>query len=58
MYDQWINAQDKGEISAVVMLDMSAAFDLVDSTILLDKMKIYGFDDNSLKWFQSYLTGR
>ena len=37
---------------------MSAAFDVVDTSILLGKMKIYGFDDSSVEWFQSYMTGR
>ena len=35
-----------------------AAFDLVDSKLLLKKLKAYGFDDDSLHWVQSYLTDR
>ena len=58
MYDTWITAMEKNEISAVIMLDMSAAFDVVDTSILLGKMKIYGFDESSIEWFQSYMTGR
>ena len=37
------------------MLDMSA---VVDHSILLDKLRIYGFDDKAVKWMQDYLTGR
>ena len=58
MYDMWIEAMERNEISVVVMLDMSAAFDVVDPTILLDKMKLYGFDDTSVNWFHSYMTDR
>lgn len=58
MHDVWIEAFDKGDISAVVMLDMSAAFDLVDHGLLLNKMKIYGFNDGALSWMESYLNLR
>ena len=40
------------------MLDMSAAFDVVDHSILIDKLKLYGFDDKSAKWVSNYLSGR
>ena len=42
----------------MVLLDLSAAFDLVDPVLLLQKLKIYGFDEDSLNWVESYLTGR
>jgi hypothetical protein len=58
MYDSWVQAVDKGELTGVCMLDMSAAFDVVDHVILLDKLKLYGFDDKSLKWMEDYLSGR
>ena len=58
MYDTWVDAQAEGEISAVIMLDMSAAFDVVDHPILLDKMKLYGFNECSLSWLSSYLSNR
>ena len=37
---------------------MSAAFDLVDISLLTQKMELYGFDNHSLKWMNSYLSGR
>ena len=58
MYDSWVQAVDKGELAGVCMLDMSAAFDVVDHEILLDKLKLYGFDKTSLKWMEDYLSGR
>ena len=58
MYDTWVNAYDDGELSGVCLLDMSAAFDIVDHSLLLKKMELYGFDEESLNWVQSYLSGR
>ena len=40
------------------MIDMSAAFDVVDTDILLEKLKLYGFDRNTIQWIWSYLTYR
>ena len=58
MYDRWVRAAHVGQLSGVVLLDLSAAFDLVDPDLLLQKLKIYGFDDNILAWVESYLTDR
>ena len=58
MYDNWVQAVDRGELAGVCMLDMSAAFDVVDHDILIKKLKLYGFDDNSIKWMGNYLSGR
>ena len=58
MYDSWIEALERGDVTVVCLLDMSAAFDLVDFSLLLRKMKLYGLDDNALKWMENYLTGR
>ena len=58
MYDTWLEAAEDGDLAGVCMVDMSAAFDVVDTQILLDKLKLYGFDRNAIQWTWSYLTYR
>ena len=53
-----IEAADNSLIPQLMMLDQSAAFDSVDSAILDGKMDLYGFTDNTRRWFRSYLTNR
>lgn len=49
---------DSGKISVALLIDMSAAFDMVDRTVLDLKLEKYGFDNNSRKWMESYLSDR
>ena len=58
MYTSWIDAVEAGQVAAVMMLDLSAAFDLVDHNLLLCKLEIMGFQTNALKWMKSYLNDR
>ena len=58
MYDTWLNILEQGDMAGVCMVDMSAAFDVVDTELLLEKLKLYGFDQNSHQWTWSYLTYR
>ena len=58
MYEEWMEGIENNEMAAVMMLDLSAAFDLVNHDLLLKKLNVLGFDKNTVVWFWSYLTGR
>ena len=49
---------DEGLFTGVVMINLRKAFDVVDHKLLLKKLQVYGLNTDSLKWFQSYLSGR
>jgi len=54
-----LKAMDKGHVSALLLLDLSAAFDTVDHDILLHRLESwFGISNTALAWFKSYLTDR
>ena len=56
--DVVLEAIDKKKTTAVVLLDMSKAFDSIHHNILLDKLRDVGVSIPALRWFNSYLTNR
>ncbi len=47
------------QVTLLVLIDLSAAFDTIDASILLDVLNTrFGITDVALSWFQSYLSDR
>ena len=50
---------DQQELTLLVLLDLSAAFDTIDHEILIDTLKSkFGVIGNALKWIKSFLPHR
>ena len=58
MYDVWLQSLEAKQLAGVCFLDMSAAFDIVDHSLLVKKLKLYGCEENCTNWIQSYLCDR
>ena len=58
MCDQWLEEVDSDLMVGVMLVDLSAAFDMVDHSILLKKLDLYGLDKHSISWMNSYLRRR
>ena len=49
---------DKKQLSAIVLLDMSKAFDSINHELLLAKLQDVGASPTVIQWFRSYLSFR
>ena len=50
--------RDMEELVAVVFMDLSKAFDVIQYPLLLSKLRAYGMDDKSCALIRNYLFGR
>ena len=58
IYDIWLSNAEEKKFTGSIFLDLSAAFDIVDHRILLDKLGVYGFSEYASAFFHSYLSNR
>ena len=58
MYDHWTESVERGSCAGVMMLDLSAAFDLVNHSLLFQKFHFFGFDGKTIEWCKSHLKKR
>ena len=53
------SAQEQGKVSALILTDLSAAFDTVDHSVLVRRLKrSFSISDMALAWIESYLLDR
>ena len=54
-----LSASDSGLVSVLVLLDLSAAFDTINYSILLQRLEhVIGINETALGWFKLYLSDR
>ena len=56
--DSILEAMDKKQITSLVLLDLSKAFDSIDHARLLHKLSIVGASPSTFKWLKIYLSSR
>jgi hypothetical protein len=54
--DDILNAMDRKEITAMILLDVSKAYDSISHSLLAAKFKSIGVSGITLDWFISYLS--
>ncbi|CAM5111816.1 unnamed protein product [Natator depressus] len=54
-YDKITGSVDEGKAAYVLFLDFSKAFDTVSHSILASKLKMYGLDEWTIRWIESWL---
>ena len=59
VYSDLVRELDYGHQAVLALLDMTAAFDTVDHSILLQRLyHAFRITDGALDWFTSYLSNR
>jgi hypothetical protein len=58
MCDSWLSAINKSQVTGAVFLDFKKAFDLVDHSILLDKLSLYTQNSETVLFIKSFLNDR
>ena len=59
VFSDILTALDRGDVAALALLDLSAAFDTVDHSILLRRLReSYNISGAALTWISSYVPGR
>ena len=57
--DSWYKSLDKGDMVGVVYLDIAKAFDTINHSLLLHKLKVqFHLSDQMCQWIKCYLSNR
>ena len=59
LVDQWLTNINNNEFNGVIFIDLKKkAFDVIDHSLLLRKLALYGMSDCAMELFRSYLNNR
>ena len=58
MTEKWRKCLDKGVISGTILTDLFKAIDCILHDLLISKLAAYGFDYQSLRIMESFLSNR
>ena len=58
MMNKWQKCLDKGGLSGAMLTDLSKTFDCILHNLLIAKLAAYGFDYQSLRIMESFLSNR
>ena len=58
LVEQWKLARDGHQCVAILSTDMSKAFDSLHPRLMLNKLRAYGFEENTVNLLRSYLSNR
>ena len=58
MQKEWVQGTEDGLITGILIWDLSAAYDTINTELLCKKLQLYGCDNKTCEWFNSFLTGR
>jgi hypothetical protein len=58
LQDEWLAAAEEGMMTGVMLTDLSAAYDLWDHEIGLEKVQLLGLEPAACAWVASYIAGR
>ena len=58
LVEQWKLARDGHQCVAILSTDMSKAFDSLHPPLMLNKLRAYGFAENTVNLLRSYLSNR
>ena len=55
---KWLLNIDNKKYTVVTSFDLKSAFPTLDTNLVLEKMRIYGVSNDTIKWFKTYLDYR
>ena len=58
MTDAIFEETNRNQIATITTVDESCAFDCIVHNVLIEKVKIYNFGNDTIKWFTNYLRFR